>query len=332
MLAKPKDTFVPYPTVKDAHEFRYEIFSFVDTNDSIALSSGSSTMCVPKRGRYLDELKRIFREATDIVASDLLKTPAPFPTGASLWDTKVLQELTNGAKVPSRNEETLKGAEPETLLAADALVAFKIYRLALKSMKPDILRKYHTITAPAAAAELAAQTVTEPSADMVPFTREFAHSFRQIVAVLSDDKDRYVKLSDAAYDEYAAVATELGCSQSDAKAVIDGVDAAKTVTQIGKGKKFIELVDKYKLLRPALISWQPRHVEEAKEAQSAIKARILVAATKASTDKAPIAGRWVDDALHMMAHQDVAEQARFVVGALLEAPLPEIKGYRLTVK
>jgi hypothetical protein len=265
-----------FPSVKEVADFTYETFAFAQKDNLIALSNDQYTIVVPTHGRYGKELERIFYNATDVIGPKLLTTQTPYTTHATPWDTEVLQGL-----IAETKTFTKKLTEPvEADVACDAIINFRLYRACLKSLKPDVLRKYHTTTAPAAKIALdAATAVVDP--DAVEVKLSFPQMYRQIVVTLSGDNDRFVSLSKPGYDESVEAAKLFGTDEKKAAAIIEGCDLGLSAVQIAKKyrlnqKETADLVVKWKTAHSALETWQPRQAAEAAKSMDDIKAKVLI--------------------------------------------------------
>lgn len=89
-LIEPVENYIPYPSIEDVRAFTATTFAFdIETPkyrtlgdnapvEMVGLSSAATTaMCVPVRGEYLSELKRIFREAKVIIGWNSISFDLP---------------------------------------------------------------------------------------------------------------------------------------------------------------------------------------------------------------------------------------------------------------
>ena len=99
----------PHPSLADVQAFDATVFAFdIETNPSTneVLCVGLAArpfyaMCVPFKGAYLVELKRIFRNATEVIGQNNLQFDLPLladndvapPAECQVWDTMLLQHL-----------------------------------------------------------------------------------------------------------------------------------------------------------------------------------------------------------------------------------------------
>lgn len=108
-LAVPPEFYSTQPTLEEVQNFVATTFAFDIETD---MSTGDITMvglcsepyhaiCVPPRGAYLTELKRIFRNATQLIGQNCLQFDLPvllqhgihISPDAVVWDTMLLQHL-----------------------------------------------------------------------------------------------------------------------------------------------------------------------------------------------------------------------------------------------
>lgn len=108
-LVIPQENYSPHPSLEQVKDFNATHFAFdIETDratDQIICvglcSERGSAICVPFRGEYLTELRRIFAEADELVGHNSLQFDLPrlreqgCPSNANstLWDTMLLQHL-----------------------------------------------------------------------------------------------------------------------------------------------------------------------------------------------------------------------------------------------
>lgn len=103
------EKYIPYPGLDDVSSFKAKTFVFDIENDPrtldifcVGLSAAPYTaMCVPFRGAYIPELRRIFREAEAVIGHNSLQHDEPIlklhdvriNEAAQHWDTMLMQHL-----------------------------------------------------------------------------------------------------------------------------------------------------------------------------------------------------------------------------------------------
>src|SRR5581483_10470211 len=84
-LVPPPEYYTPFPSIDDVRQFKFKQFAFdIETNRwtgeilCVGLCARASfAICVPFRGEYISELKRIFREADVLVGHNCLQFDLP---------------------------------------------------------------------------------------------------------------------------------------------------------------------------------------------------------------------------------------------------------------
>lgn len=113
-LVEPPEYYKPFPSIEDVREFKATTFAF-DIEcpryktigpdapaEMVGLCSESTrAMCVPLRGEYLSEVKRIFRDAKAVIGHNCIQFDLPklrdqnikVDSECQVWDTMLLQHL-----------------------------------------------------------------------------------------------------------------------------------------------------------------------------------------------------------------------------------------------
>ena len=110
-LVKPPEDYTLYPSIEDVRAFRAKKFAFdIEMNfhdgwktiTMVGLSAeGTKAICVPFRGTYVEELKRIFADAEECIGHNSVQFDLPrlanngitVSANCVLWDTMLMQHL-----------------------------------------------------------------------------------------------------------------------------------------------------------------------------------------------------------------------------------------------
>lgn len=93
-LVEPPEFYIPHPSIEDVRGFKHRIFAFDCEEPKYRIYGNSApvelvglcgeanhAICVPTHGEYLVELKRIFRDATEVIGHNCLQYDLP-----ELWE------------------------------------------------------------------------------------------------------------------------------------------------------------------------------------------------------------------------------------------------------
>jgi uracil-DNA glycosylase family 4 len=175
-LIVPPEHYDTHPSLQTVEAFQATEFAFdIETNrftGEVLLvglcAKAFEAIVVPAKGRYLDELRRIFRNASDIVGHNCIQFDLPVLEGlgitsdAKVWDTMLMQHLLQpdlphdlgfvGSIYTNKPAwKHLSETDPELYCARDTDVTWQAYRQLKPQLRAEnLLNLYERVQVPLA--------------------------------------------------------------------------------------------------------------------------------------------------------------------------------------